>query len=150
MSKSFQAQSDEALDNNPAQTRVTFSITTLMGELPGQLYVMAKAMRVGVASVFRHNLSMYAALLDEEERTMALGSKEHVKYEQTVDTIALSHLCRVEGMPDRQSLCDHLTRANRRDLCDVINKSTTIRLLLIIDRARSLSARSSSQTNGRG
>lgn len=149
MSKSSQAQNDElAVDSNPIQTRVTFSITTLISELPGQLYVMAKAMRVGVASVFRHNLAMYAALLDEEEKL--LTSKEKKTYTDIVNTIALSHLCRIEGMPDRQSLCDHLTRANRADLCDVINKATTIRLLLIVDRARSLSASPTSHSNGRG
>lgn len=123
------------------EERITFSITTMPSELPGKLYLAAKSLGVGVASVFRQNLSMYQFLLSEESES--LTARERKVVAELSEVLSLSHLCRVEAKPDRVLVIDHLARAGRTDLCGHINSASTIRLLLILDNARALAAKPS-------
>lgn len=120
------------------EERVTFSITTLLSENPGKLYLTAKSLGIGVASVFRHNLEMYKELLQEEDNN--LTAKERRAVGDVSQVMSLSHLCRLEGMPDKIMICDHLVKADRPDLLNAVNGATLIRLLLMMDKARTLAA----------
>jgi hypothetical protein len=124
--------------------RLTFSITGHSTELIGQLYLTAKALKIAVASVFRHNLEMFSVLLDEERDK--LTAREEKQVHDVAGALALSHICRLEGLPDKILLCDYLMRADKGNLCDAVNTASNIRLMLILDIARALAVNNETET----
>lgn len=116
--------------------RKTFSITTTLDDETGRLYLLAKAMRIAVASVYRHNLTIFAELLREENTRLMSDGPSARKLTDASKLLAGSHIIRNEGTLDGADICDWLEVAGRPDLAQYVAALPLVGLALLVDRAR--------------
>jgi hypothetical protein len=118
---------------------ITMSLRGNRGDNIVSLYDLAKELGVAVTSIFRQNLLLYDHLLAREEENMSVQEKQ--KLGEIVHILALSHLVRIEGLPNKDTLVEHMLLSGKDVLAKFITNSTPVRLFLIVDRARAQAAR---------
>lgn len=123
-----------------APGRKTFSITTVLDDETGRLYLLAKAMGMAVASVYRHNLTIFIELLREENRRLESDKVGARKLKDAARLLSGSHIVRNEGLPDGADICDWLEVAGKPELARYVAELPLVGLALLVDRARHMMA----------
>lgn len=116
--------------------RKTFSITTMLDDETGRLYLLAKSMGMAVASIYRHNLTIFAELLREEDARLGEDASMSKKLHEAARLLSMSHIVRHEGIPDCADICDFLEVSGRADLAKFVSEMPLVGMALLIDRAR--------------
>lgn len=125
------------VNNSPGEPeRKTFSITTMLDDETGRLYLLAKSMGMAVASIYRHNLTIFAELLREEDARLGEDASMSKKLHEAARLLSMSHIVRHEGIPDCADICDFLEVSGRTDLARFVSELSLVGMALLIDRAR--------------
>jgi hypothetical protein len=126
---------------------ITFSIRAHPGDTVAKRYQLARLIGVAVSSPFRRDLGLYDILLSQEEEAMT--TRERASFIKTVRTLALNANIRSENVPDRTDLIRYLRMADKDSLSPLISNATTLRLFLIVDRAREHAGRIEAASSAR-
>jgi hypothetical protein len=126
---------------------ITFSIRAHPGDTVAKRYTLARLIGVAVSSPFRRDLGLYDILLSQEEEAMT--TRERKSFVEAVRTLALNAAIRSENVPDRADLIRYLKLAGKDALTPLVSNATTLRLFLIVDRAREHAGRIESASSAR-
>lgn len=113
---------------------ITFSLRAHPGDTVYRRYQLARHIGVSISSPFRRDLNLYDILLTKEEE--GITGSERKAFIGVVRTLALNASIRAEVVPDRVDLVRYLRLAGKESLGHFVTNATTIRLFLIVDRAR--------------